>query len=456
MVNEYKKIHFVGIGGIGVSAAARLMLSRGIKVSGSDKSDSVIVDDLKKKGAKIVIGEHKAKNIPKGTEAIVYSVAAKENPETKHGKKKKIPTFTYPEFVKKISNGKSLICIAGTHGKSTTTALAGLLLYKSGLDPTIVVGSNVDYLKGNARFGKSDYFVLEADEYRQAFINYKPKIAIVTSIDFDHPDCYENLDKVKKAFHHFLKGVPKDGVIIANRDDKNVFEVVSVIKKKIIWYGIESKKYDLKAKNIKADGKVSFDVDSSYGHLKNINLLIFGKHNVQNSLAVILLGQYLGISENKIKKALSSYHGAWRRFEIKAKKNGITVIDDYAHHPTEIKALLDAARMKYPGKRIITLFQPHHQERTKSLFHDFAPALKKSDLIILTDVYKVPGRVVNMKLDIEEIVGELALLNAKAYYVEKINNIPKMLKKIITKGDIILVVGAGDINTITEEIVKLI
>ncbi|MFA6296716.1 MAG: UDP-N-acetylmuramate--L-alanine ligase [Patescibacteria group bacterium] len=410
-LQKFKKVYFIGIGGIGVSAVARIFLQKNIEVVGSDLVESVVTKDLIKKGAKIFVGKHDAKNLPDDVDLVVHTVAAtSDNPELVKAKKSGIKTMSYPEVLGELTKNKYLIAVSGTHGKTTTTAMIGLMLVDAGLDPTVIVGSNIKEFDGNARLGKSDYYVIEADEYRRAFLNYKPKIAVVLNIEFDHPDCYKDLDDVKDAFNLFI-------------------------------------------------ARADYIVDHPENLMNDLNLKLKvpGKGFLLDALAAREVGRILEIDDKIIKESLENYQGSWRRFEIKGEINGVIVVDDYAHHPTEVKSTLQAAKEKYPDKNIVCVFQPHHQDRFNALFDEFVGAFNDCDRVILTDVYHVAGREENRKQktgnrktseDLAKKIGQ------KVIYVGGLDEAFEWLKKNVKPGDVVLTMGAGTITEVSDKLIK--
>ena len=458
-LEKIKSVYFIGIGGIGVSAVARILLEQGKNVSGSDLNASDVTRDLENRGIKINIGEHRSENILKDFDLVVHSNAANsDNVERVRARKFDIPMMSYPELLGLLSKDKFTICIAGTHGKTTVTALASILMDKGGLDPTCVIGSRLEQFSGNARLGESKYFVLEADEYKAAFLNYNPNIIVLNNIEFEHPDFYKDLDDVKGKFKQFVQKLPKDGLLIANFDDKNVMEVAKYSPCKVITYGIKDRA-DFNVFNIKQEGaRLLYSLKFKEQEISTIKLNLIGIHNIYNTLATIILAKVFKLPLNKIKEVIENYSGAWRRFEFKGEEKGITVIDDYAHHPTEIKATLSGARMKYPKKRIIAVFQPHHEDRFEALFDDFVGSFSSSDKVVLTDIYHVAGREVknqnekikmkgkNVKL-LSEKIGE------KAIYVGSLDKTLDWLVKNTKENDLVITLGAGDVTRIGNELI---
>ncbi len=459
-LGKIKKVYFIGIGGIGVSAVAYILLEQGKEVSGSDLSASDVTRDLENRGVKVNIGEHREENISKDFDLVVYSNAAtSDNVELVKARKFNIPTMSYPELLGALTRDKFTICIAGTHGKTTITALISILMEKGDLDPTCVIGSRLKEFKGNARLGKSKYFVLEADEYKAAFLNYSPNILILNNIEFEHPDFYKDLEDVKNKFRQFIQRLPKDGLLIANFDDQNVMELAKYSPCRVITYGIKDKA-DFNVFNIKQEGtKLLYSLKFREQEISTIKLNLIGVHNIYNTLAVIILGKVLKLPLEKIKGVVENYNGAWRRFELKGEQNGITIIDDYAHHPTEIKATLAGARLKYPKKRIIAVFQPHHEDRFRALFDDFVGSFGSANLVLVGDVYHVAGREVEsqnsevkMKSKNSKLICEK--IGEKAIYTGKLDNTLDWLVENVKENDLVITLGAGDVTRIGDDLMR--
>lgn len=448
-----KSVHFIGIGGIGVSALARYFLSQKYKVSGSDFSSSEITNHLKKDGVKIYIG-HKPSNITKSINLIIHSAAIqKDNPELQTAMRLNIPIQSYSQALGELVRVHKTIAISGAHGKSTTTAMSSLVFQKAKFDPTVIIGTKLkEFNNTNFRSGKSEYLIIEADEYHRAFLNYSPFAAIITNIDREHLDYYKNLAEIKSIFLKFVGNIKPGGILVANKDDKNLFSLADKIKKitdknnvKVYWYFRQSR---------------------AFSDLHRI-LKVPGDHNASNALAVYTLAKSLGVKDNIILKALSDYRGAWRRMEYKGRfkihdsRFMIHVYDDYAHHPTEIKATLAAFRQKYPKSKIICVFQPHQEKRLKALFKEFSSAFDNADNLILLDIYKVKGRdevsqnVNSLKLT--ETVAKrksspsiLYLKNPKNLKKEINNIILNSQSSILNSSAIIVMMGAGDIYKLTD------
>lgn len=448
------RVHFVGIGGIGMSGIAEILLNQGFTVSGSDMNASDNTERLKNLGIEICIG-HKAENI-EGADVVVYSSAVNiENPEVSAAIAKKIPVIKRAEMLAECMRMKYGIGIAGTHGKTTTTSMVGLVLTEAGIDPTIIVGGKLSSLGGtNARLGNSEYIVVEADEFDRTFLKLTPSIAAITTLEREHLDTYKDLDDIKSAFIEFANKVPFFGFVVLCMDEPALQDIIPLINKKIITYGTTSQA-DIKAVDITHNQYESaYTVIYKGEELGRINLKLPGMHVIKNSLVAVCIAKELGVSFEVIKNALASFTGVYRRFETKYNKE-VLVIDDYGHHPTETNATLSAIRAGWKN-RLIAVFQPHLYSRTKDFYAEFGRSFLNSDIFICTDVY--PAR----EKPIEGITGELIADAAKkfghkeVYYVEDKKNIPAFLQKIYKEGDIIITLGAGDIWKYGEEFVKMI
>jgi len=430
---KIKKIFFVGIGGIGVSALAKLFKSQGKIVSGSDKYASEITNEFKKQGIKVFIG-HKQKNLDPDTDLVIYSPAVRpEIPERKKAAKLGIPQLSYPEILGVISKDKYTIAISGTHGKSTTTAMLGLILIKAGFDPTVIVGSKVGPFKyGNLRIGKSKprtkaslvpgkYFIVEACEWRAHMLELNPQIIVLTNVEPDHLDYYRTFKNLKNAFKKYVSKLPANGLLVTNIDDKICREIAESTKSKIVNY---------------------------QGLNLQLRLQIPGRFNRYNALAASACALELGVKRELIKKVLANFKGIWRRFElIEADKRGylrrftpkITLISDYAHHPTAVKETLRAAKELYPDRRLIVAYQPHHYNRTKRLFKDFVKAFDLADLVILNEIYDVPGRETTRKISSKDLVKELKTRKINAIFTKNLKETKKRLLKNIKNEDLVLI-----------------
>ena len=423
------KAYFIGIGGIGVSALARYYLKKGWQVSGSDLVSSEITQALKKLGTKIYIGRHKTKNLSKDIDLVIYSPAVQlDNPELRTAKKLRIKYLSYPEALGGLTKEHFTIAIAGTHGKSTVTAMLGLLLVRAGLDPTVIVGTKVkEFGNSNCRVGDSKHLIIEACEHEESFLNYSSDIAVITNIEPEHLDYYKNFSNIKKAFSKFTQKLKKNGILITEKEYKS-------------------------SKDAKKLRKI---------------LKVPGEHNIFNALATLTVARSLKIPDKISFKTLSEYRGCWRRFEIKKLEIGkqpygespkatrkLEIVDDYAHHPTEIKATLEAARQKWPKRKIWCIFQPHQYYRTHCLFSDFVKVLKTASInkIIITDIYDVAGREdkkIKEKINSQKLVK--AINKPEVIYLLQ-EKIVSHLKKNLQGKEIIIIMGAGDIYKLKEKI----
>ena len=444
MFHKVNNIHFVGIGGIGMSGIAELLINLGFSISGSDLAESEITKKLKKNGAKIYKG-HNKRHIS-DAEVIVYSSAVpKNNPELMAAKTLKIPIIKRAEMLGElIALKQTSIGVAGTHGKTSTSSMLGALLTYGKMDPTLVVGGLVQNLNTNSLLGKSDFIVVEADEYDKSFLQMKPTLAIINNIEEEHMDCYEGIDDLHKSFIQYANSVPFYGGVAVCIDSIGVQEILSKIKRPIITYGI-SEQATIKANDINYN-----EQETSYSLYKNnkkcgkVKLNVPGKHNVLNSLAAIAIGFELGLDEKTIINGINRYYGVRRRFEIKGECKGIMVVDDYAHHPTEVEATLEAAKKGW-NRRIISVFQPHLFSRTKTFYNEFARAFMNSDILLVTEIY--PAR----EKPIDGISGKLIFDAAKAkghknvHFINDLEKINITLDKITKKNDMVITIGAGTV-----------
>lgn len=453
-LNSIKRIHLIGIGGIGNSAIAKLMLAQNKIVSGSDLMPSEIIEELEKNGVKIFIG-HQAKNLNKETDLVVYSPAVPEdNPERQKVFELKIPQLSYPQFLGELSKKRFTIAVSGTNGKSTTTALLGLFAEMAGLDPLVIVGSKVPRWNGNLRIGDSQYFIVEACEWRAHMLNLQPKVIVLTNLEEDHLDYYCDINHIIKTFQDYIENLPEDGLLILNADDSNLTKLRP--KCRVATYGIKNKA-DVMAKNIVIkDGRQEFDLFHHSKFIIHISLNIPGLFNIYNALAAITCALNLGVNPEIIKKILENFYGIWRRFErkeLKIKKLKLEIISDYAHHPTAVAGTIKAAREFYPKKRIVAVFQPHHRNRTKKLFEEFVKSFDQADLVIISEIYDVAGRERKGDIDISSEDLVKAIINyqkgiKKVFYCRDLSETKKQLLEIIQPNDVVLVMGAGDIYKI--------
>lgn len=426
-------IHFVGIGGIGVSALARHFMEAKEVVTGSDLSESEIIEELKNEGAQITIG-HSKKNVDGNIDRIIHTAAVSfDNPEIKRGKELGIKISSYPEALSEIGKDYFTIAISGTHGKSTTAAMTAMVLIEAGLDPTVVVGTKLkEFGSKNYRRGSSKYLIIEADEWNKSILNYSPDLAVITNLELEHLDSYSDLEDLLKTFQKYLSGM-KNRPVILNGEDDNL-------------------------KKLKVENKVFFSKNSSAKEEVKEVLRVPGKHNLENALAAFKVGEVLEISKEDILEGLAGYRGVWRRFEEKEISifgRDIKLIQDYAHHPTELKATLDALTEKY-GKEIVVVFQPHQYKRSYHLQDKFVEVLEKSELrIFVTDIYSVAGREseeIKKKISSKELV-KMSDNEKVSYLPGNFTDIKKKLICYLQDGKNIAIIGAGDIYRL-EEVLK--
>jgi UDP-N-acetylmuramate--alanine ligase len=455
MFSSIRKLHFVGIGGIGMSGIAEILLDQGFKVSGSDRALSEVTERLQHLGASIFEG-HRTNNIASDVDTVVYSSAVQpDNPEILEAQRRKIPIVRRAEMLAEVMRLKYGIGIAGTHGKTTTTSMTSLVLMEGGLDPTVIVGGKLSGLGGtNARLGRGEFIVVEADEYDRSFLSISPTIAVLTTLETDHLDCYRDLEDIKSAFIQFANKVPFYGFIVLCLDEPALLDIMpSLSKKKIITYGLNPQA-DVQAVDIRhKDNTTTYTIIRANKELGTITLQVPGKHNVQNSLGAIAVGLELGVPFEKIKSGIEKFAGVYRRWEKKGEVNGIAVYDDYAHHPTECRATLSGVKSGW-RRRVVCVFQPHLYSRTRDFYEDFGKSFLLSDVLVVTDIY--PAR----EEPIQGVTGELIMNAAKQFghkdvhYVADKKQVPAFLKTIVKSGDIVITMGAGDIWKYGEEFLK--
>lgn len=458
-LNELKNIetiHFVGIGGAGMSPLARIMLELGYHVSGSDREDSGVIENLRRLGAKIMLGGQKAENV-RGADAIVVSTAIPyDNPEVLAARDLGITKLHRSDINAALVNEYKGIAVAGAHGKTTTTSMLGVALTKAGVSPTVVVGGEVPDLGTNAVLGEGDYLVSEADESDGSFLKLRPHIAVVTNVEDDHMDHYGTMENIIRAFTQFIQNVDREnGYAVLCFDNENLRHIAQHIDRKYYSYAIDHEA-DYQARNILTTGKgISFDVVHGEEMLGHISLNIPGRHNVLDAMACLVTGLSIGVPFEKMAAGLAAFHGAKRRFQTKGRIGGVWIVDDYAHHPTEIAATLQAAKETKPA-RLICVFQPHRYSRTQLLHEEFGKAFRSADLLVLTDIYAAG------EAPIEGVSGETILQEVRrqsgqsVVYLPEREKLASYLQKEIQEGDLVITMGAGDIYKTGEELVELL
>lgn len=445
MYNKTKHIHFVGIGGIGMSGIAELLLNLGYQVSGSDMNASDITRRLEQLGARINQG-HSGQWIDGADVVVTSSAIRKDNPEVVTAMDTHIPVIPRAEMLAELMRLKKYgIAIAGSHGKTSTTSLVSWMLHKAGLDPTVVIGGKVDSLGGNAKLGEGEFLVAEADESDGSFLKLSPAIEVVTNIDLEHLDYYRDLDHIKDVFVQFMDRIPFYGAVILCLDDPNIADLLPQVQKRIISYGL-TEQAEISAFDIVSRGfKSEFSVRRGSEFLGRVTLPIPGRHSIYNSLAAIGTGLELEIDFPVIADALAGFEGVQRRLDIKGEASGVIIIDDYGHHPTEIRATLNAVRDSWQDKRLIVAFQPHRYSRTKALFDEFKTAFHRADILIVTDIYAASESPVD-GVNSEALVDAVKQHGQRdVEYVADVNTLPEFLYKMVRPGDVVLTLGAGNI-----------
>ena len=447
-------VHFIGIGGISMSGLAEILLKEGFIISGSDNKESALTDHLEKLGAKVFYGQ-KASNIIDGIDVVVYTAAIhKDNEEYQAAVQKGLPMLTRAELLGQLMTNYDIpIAVSGTHGKTTTTSMISHILLAGEMDPTISVGGILKAIGGNIRVGNSEIFVTEACEYTNSFLHFFPKIGIILNVDADHLDFFKDLDDIRNSFHRFAKLLPKDGTLVINDNIPDLEEITADLDCRVIRYGNDSS-LDYSATNILHDkkGEASFDLVKSGEFIDRISLSVNGDHNVSNALSAIAVADLLGVPFTKIKEGLKSFHGTDRRFEYKGEVNGVTVIDDYAHHPTEIRATLESAK-NYPHNELWCVFQPHTYSRTIAFLDDFAKALSLCDHVILTDIYAAREKDTGI-VSSKDIVDRMADYDVDVHYIKEFDDIEEFILKNCKKNDLLITMGAGNVDSIGNSLVN--
>lgn len=451
MTGKYNRIHFIGIGGTGMSGIAKILMNMGYTVSGSDLKVSEALIRLKDAGAKVFIG-HSVSNVVGADLVVVSSAIPKTNPEYVKAIESNIPVVHRADMLSLLMNSKKGIAVSGAHGKTTTTSMISLIMEKNGFDPTVIIGGELNDIGGNATLGKGEFLVAEADESDGSFMKLNPYVAVITNIENDHLDYYKNMENMKEAFRRFVSNVKDGGFIVLGSDNEYVRELARDIDKEYYTFGINHKA-DFMPKNIKMNGLSSCcDIYFREKYLGQLQLNVPGLHNIVNATAAVAVGNRLGIGMEGIREAIKGFRGVQRRFQIIGDIDGIKVVDDYGHHPTEIKATLRAARNCNPRK-VYAVFQPHRYTRTQNLSKEFGAAFADADEVILTDIYsagEAPIEGVSSKL-IEDALRE----NGKqVVYISKKEDIPDYIIDKVLPGDYVFTIGAGDICEVAYSIVS--
>jgi UDP-N-acetylmuramate--alanine ligase len=469
-LHKIKKVYMIGVKGVGMTMLAQFLASKDIEVVGSDTKEKFMTDEVLKKSGIKVIENFDVNNIPADVDIIVYSTAYNENTNTevKQVKIGKQRVLTYAEALGEIFNNYYGIAVVGSHGKTTTTAWLGYVLQQAGLKPNVLVGANVPQFDGCAITGSSDYFIIEADEYQNKLKYFNPKAALLNNIDYDHPDFFPTPDDYQQAFVQFIEKIPKKGFLVANFDDSIIRKVANVnCRGKVISYAINDAAdyvaYDIKFSNGEQYFKVKIGVDDDIDEddlvqnkeLGDFSIQLAGRHNIYNALAVIATAIELGIELRIIRKALEDFTGTARRMQVLGECNGAIIIDDYAHHPTEIKATLAGVKESYPQKNKIVVFHPHTFTRTKALLNDFADSFKDANELIVINIYG-SAREVQGGVSSADLVEKIKSVNSSVsiQYIPALLEVEKYLRNKIGRDDVVVLMGAGDIFRVGESLIK--
>ncbi len=458
MKHKVKRVHFVGIGGAGMSGIAEVLVNQGYQVTGSDLTESPVTRRLARLGASIAIG-HAAANVASADVVVVSTAVAPDNPEVVAARERGVPVVPRALMLAELMRLKQGVAVAGTHGKTTTTSLIASVLAEGGLDPTFVIGGRLLSADANARLGKGDFLVAEADESDASFLYLSPVMAVVTNIDADHMETYgHDFNKLKRAFIDFLQRLPFYGVAVVCVDDPNVREILQDVSKPRVTYGLEDGA-DLRATQVvNLGGRMRFVARAEGVADLTIELALAGLHNVQNALAAIAVGRETGVPDAAIATALADFKGVGRRFQrygdVRLADGGAyTLIDDYGHHPVEMRATLAAVRASFPGRRLVLAFQPHRYTRTRDLFEDFVRVLSAADVLVLTEVYPA-GEARIVAADGRALARALRVAGkVEPVFVEDIADLPAMLRGMAKDGDVVLTMGAGSIGSTPQQLV---
>ncbi len=457
MFRRFQHIHFVGIGGIGMSGIAEVLANLGFRVSGSDQKKSDVTAHLEELGVEVTEG-HAAENVGDAHVVVRSTAVRDDNPEIIEARRHSIPVIPRAEMLAELMRMKPhTVAVAGSHGKTTTTSMVATVLGIAGLDPTFVIGGIVRTYRANARLGKSDLMVVEADESDRSFLMLTPTIAVVTNIDREHMDYYHDMEDVRRCFADFVNKVPFYGAAVLCLDDPHVQAVIPKVERRRVTYGL-SAQADVSGHEISYDQSFgsTFAVWRGIDVLGHVALRVPGMHNVYNSLAAIAVGLELEVPFEKIAQALGEFSGADRRFQFKGEEAGITVVDDYGHHPTEIKATLSAARIGAPNRRIVVLFQPHRYTRTNDLMDEFARAFNNADVLLVTDIYAASETPID-GVNAEVLTGRIKSYGHKnANYVGALDNAAQLLHENVREGDLVITLGAGSVHRAGDQLLGLL
>jgi len=463
-LQDAKFLHIIGIGGIGVSAVAKLLFHEGKEVSGSDLIGGEIAEECRALGILVMTG-HRAENIPPSCDLVIYSDAVpEENPERRAAAERGISEMSYAEALGELSRRKRTIAVSGTNGKSTTTAMLGLMLEAAGFDPTVIVGSKVKtFPYGNLRVGKGDWLVVEGDEHRAHMLHLHPEMIVLTNVEEDHLDYYRDLAHIKDTFGEYISKLSLEGALVWNADDAACEDLAERSgAARTVSYGLEASADYMARRITVAAGKQEFDIMQGGAHeelLGSVSLQIPGQFNVANALAAASAALALGVPFETVQKALAEFPGIWRRFERLGERHGAVIVSDYAHHPTSVRGTIVAAREFYPERSIVAVFQPHQHNRTKKLFKDFVQAFAGADVVIISDIYEVPGReeIEDRDVSSHDLVAAIQKTRRKSeevVYGGGLEETKSLARALLAPDTLVLIMGAGDIYTIARELLK--
>jgi UDP-N-acetylmuramate--alanine ligase len=449
------RLHIVGIGGAGMSAIATVLIERGYQVSGSDQAESDVTHQLREQGAEVFIG-HRAENVGEVDMVVVSAAIRADNPELIAAQERNIPVSKRAQFLGWLMQGSLGVAVAGTHGKTTTTAMIAHTLLTTGRDPSFIVGGTIKSIGRSAHAGRAREFVIEADEYDRMFLGLTPTIEVILNVEHDHPDCYPTLDAMLDAFREFVQRVPEDGLVVACGEDAAASMLAREATRRLL-YGFQPS-LDWYATDLRANNAGGIDfLAYHHGDLQGIvRLRVPGKHNVLNALAALAVTDALGVPFGAAVDALSEFRGVGRRFEVRGEANGVTIVDDYGHHPTEIKSTLAGARLRYPGQQIWAVLQPHTYSRTKTLLDQFAAAFEDADHVIVTAIYASRERD-TLGISNRDVVAAMSQRDAPhpdARAINALDDVVRYLQANARPGDVVITFSAGDANKISEALMR--
>lgn len=450
-----RRVHMIGVGGSGMCGLAAVLLRSGAIVTGSDRVASEATRKLEQAGAKVLIGQ-RGDNVPDAVDLVVASAAIKEsNPEVIAARERGCEIIRYADLLGRLMAARKGVAVAGTHGKSTTTALLAYILTQAGLDPSFVVGAVVSQLGGGSAAGSGEHFVAEACEYDRSFLKLAPTLAAVLNIENDHPDCYPSMDAIVEAFTAFCSLVPESGVIVANNEDRHVAQAVASARARVERFGYDERADWWPANLTKERGRFAFDLVYRGEHLTSVRLKLAGRHNVANALAASALASHCGVKPDALRDALGSFTGTDRRMTVRGEVNGAVLIDDYAHHPTAIEVTLRAVAQVYEPRRLWVVFQPHQHSRTRLLLEDFARSFGRADIVVVPDIYFVrDSEQERTRIGSQDLVELIGARGGEAVYVPQLRDAADYVRERIRPGDAVVTMGAGDVWKVADELVQ--